>query len=161
MSEAQQRAERPPRSTPGAEYAEDRIRRPRRRRIHSSDVWLFLVFAVILVLFLSGWHEKILEVIYGKVALVILAVMLVEYLVLKARDRSRFYRLQLHMINNRRREDLCVLRETRDSLGLATERFKRLRRRIEAGEALADDNLDLFSDTVDLIEQTHQDICNR
>ncbi|NUP91086.1 MAG: hypothetical protein HUU25_14905, partial [Candidatus Sumerlaeia bacterium] len=106
--------------------------RPRRQRlVHSSDLWMFLAVAVVLILFLSGMAEDLINLIYSPAALAVVVALLIQFLVLKARDRSRFYRLQLHMISNRRREDLCLMRETRDSLAEALKTLRAAREALE------------------------------
>jgi purine-cytosine permease-like protein len=137
----------------------DRPRRP--RRIHSSDLWVLLLFVAILFLFLSGTFENVLDVLYSRLAFVLIVVMLVEFLVLKTRDRSRFYRMQLQMTSNRRREDLRLLRETRDTLAECSECLNDLRGEIERGENGQEDSLAQLEQIREKIEQVHSDICSR
>ena len=48
----------------------DRPHRP--RRIHSSDLWVLLLCVVILFLFLSGTFESVLDVLYSRLAFVLI-----------------------------------------------------------------------------------------
>ncbi|MBN1476734.1 hypothetical protein JXA47_08275 [Candidatus Sumerlaeota bacterium] len=131
------------------------------RRIHSSDLWVILLFVVILFLFLSGTFESVLDVLYSRLAFVVIVVMLIEFIVLKTRDRSRFYRMQLQMTSNRRREDLRLLRETRDTLAECSASLDDLRCEIERGENGQQDSLARLEQIREKIEQMHSDICSR
>jgi hypothetical protein len=153
----------PPTLSPlSAEAPPEAAPRPRRQRlVHSSDVWILLAVAVVVIMFISGMAERLRAMFYGPTALAVLVALIIQFLVLKARDRSRFYRLQLHMISNRRREDLCLLRETRDNLAEATKTLRALRERIETPGPDVEETGRLLSELEEQVRNAHQDICRR
>ncbi len=122
---------------------------------------MFLAVAVVLILVLAGMAEDLINLIYSPAALAVGVALLIQFLVLKARDRSRFYRLQLHMISNRRREDLCLMRETRDSLAEALKTLREVREALEGRGALDDETRAALERVREQIEHVHSDICRR
>lgn len=133
----------------------------RRRIVHSSDLWLLLLVAVVLGLFLLNLVRPLAELIYSPTALLIVVIMVVEFLVLKARDRSRFYRLELQLMRNRRREDIRLLRETRDAVARAVQLLDQARERLDAQGALDEPTRALLGRLAEDLRQTHDDIQRR
>ena len=111
------RSDTPPRTPSGAA----RLRRRRGGRPHAPrlrPVWLILailgVFA--LGLHLSGGLGEFLQNLYSPVAIIVVVFLVIEYIVLEGRDRSRIYRIELDQMREKRRLDAAFLREVEDEL---------------------------------------------
>ncbi len=79
----------------------------------SSVKNVFLVIAILVVfttgVFLAGGFGRFVAVIYDPVALAVAALLFGQYVLLKGRDRSRLYRIELDRMREKRAEDLRFL----------------------------------------------------
>lgn len=105
----------PPRTTSTA-----RLQKRTRRRAPASVKNAWLITAIVVV-FLVGvvWSAGIAQTIrflYEPIAIVILVLVLLEYIVLKGRDRSRIYRIELEKMRDKRHQDIEFLREQEAAL---------------------------------------------
>jgi hypothetical protein len=116
---------------------------------------------VVLVLLITDAIRPLIERIYSPWALALLVVMLIEYLVLKARDRSRFHRMEIQMIRNRRREDLRLLRETCEGLERTIERLRDLRAHLQEKGGSDTDLQNRLAGLDEQIQAIHEDILHR
>jgi ABC-type multidrug transport system fused ATPase/permease subunit len=151
------------RMPPAAPESEQGPPRPQRRGrvVHSSDLWIVLAVAVVVILFLSNMIWPLAEMLYGPAAFVVAAVMIVEFLILKARDRSRFYRLELQLMRNRRREDIRLLRETRDALAESLRSLRQARQRLEEDGSSAEETKAVLDSLEEQVQRIHDDIYRR
>jgi hypothetical protein len=97
--------------------------RLRRRRQHSSargvkNTWL--IAAIILVFFFgivwSGHAKDLFDMLYGRGAVLIVVVLIIEYIILKGRDRSRFYKIELLKMRDKRRNYIEFVRNLETQL---------------------------------------------
>jgi hypothetical protein len=91
-----------------------------RKRAPASvkNAWLITAIAVV---FLAGivWSAGVqatVRFLYEPSAIVILVLVLLEYIVLKGRDRSRIYRIELEKMRDKRHRDIEFLRELEAAL---------------------------------------------
>lgn len=138
-----------------------RVTRTPRRRLHSGDLWLLLVFGAILVLLMADLIKPVFDFLYSPVALVILVVMLIEFLVLKARDRSRLLRIEIQMMRNRRREDVRLMRETRDELRALRSELAALALEIETAESVPEPIRERFDAIEEKVKKIEESIIRR
>ncbi len=125
----------------------------RRRLIQSGDLWILLAVAVVLALFFLDWIRPLAQLLYSPVAFAIAVVMLLEFLFLKARDRSRQLRVEIQMMKNRRREDIRLLRQTRDTLNSARETIESIE-----GDGLSDEAQTRLREVGETLEQATEEI---
>ena len=74
------------------------------------------MIAAILVVFFAGtiWSgeaRNVLSKLYGGVAIIIIIFLMIEYVILKGRDRTRIYKLEVENILKKRQKDIAFLRE--------------------------------------------------
>ena len=102
--------------------------RERRRRRHAphgrgKNVWLILgiviVFGVGLVL--SGTAGVLFETfanrLYGAFAVLLIVILMIEYILLKGRDPSRVYKIELEALRAKRERDVASMRQLEATLG--------------------------------------------
>jgi hypothetical protein len=99
------------------------VARLRRRRRHENRFrpkarWLILaLFAVFSAgIVLSGNGRDFLRYLYSPVAIIVVIFAIAEYIVLKGRDRSRIYRLELDQMREKRHQEIDFLHEMEDEL---------------------------------------------
>ena len=87
-------------------------RRSKHSRAGARTTWLILAIVVIFLggIFLSGGGLDFVRSLYGPVAVIVVILLIVEYVVLKGRDRSRFYRIEIEQMREKRRSDAELLR---------------------------------------------------
>jgi len=97
-----------------------RLRERKRKAglLGSKSGWLILAILVIFGagVVMSGGGRNFLHFLYGPVAIIVVIFMIVEYIVLKGRDRSRIYRLELEQTRERRRHDVEFLQSVEEQL---------------------------------------------
>jgi hypothetical protein len=100
----------PPRTTSTA-----RLQKRTRKRSPASvkNAWLITAIAVVFLIGVvwSAGPQRTIEFLYEPTAIVILVLVLLEYIVLKGRDRSRIYRIELEKMRDKRHQDIEFLRE--------------------------------------------------
>ena len=84
-----------------------------------------LVAAIVIVfalgIYLAGGRREILRHLYSHFAILLVVFLIIEYVVLKGRDRSRIYKIERDQARARRRDDQEFLREADDEIGTVTE----------------------------------------
>ncbi|HUT23715.1 MAG TPA: hypothetical protein VM492_05185, partial [Sumerlaeia bacterium] len=108
-----------PSPSSGPASSRDRSRR-RRPRPPSPLKNALLILAIITVfalgVVLSGGAKEFIRVLYGPVPLVIAILLIIQYILLKGRDRSRLYKMELDQVRLKRREETDFLRRLEGEL---------------------------------------------
>lgn len=86
-------------------------------RLSNGALILIILGVFFTGLILSGLAQGLLRKIYDPMAFVLLVLLFVEYILLKGRDRSRIYRLELDQLHEKRRADLRDIRQWESQLG--------------------------------------------
>lgn len=113
-------------SSPTASGAARLRARHRRRHVphgRGKNAWLILgivsVFGVGLVL--SGTAGVLFDTfanrLYGAFAVLLIVILMVEYILLKGRDRSRVYKIELEALREKRERDVGSMRQLEATLG--------------------------------------------
>jgi len=113
-----------------------RLRSRRRRTAAPGRVKNYtLIGAIVLVfslgIYLAGGGRELLRHAYSHFAILLLVFLIIEYIVLKGRDRSRIYRIERDQARAKRREDMEFLRETGEEI----ERIRGALQEAAAGES--------------------------
>jgi hypothetical protein len=99
-----------------------RLRRRRQRNAAATrgvkNTWL--IAAIILVFLFgivgSGHAGDLFGILYGRGAILIVVVLIIEYIILKGRDRSRFYKIELLKMRDKRRHYIEFVRNLETQL---------------------------------------------
>ncbi|NQU42485.1 hypothetical protein HQ520_04315 [bacterium] len=101
------------------------MRRSRRPKPPSSLKTAVLVAAIFVTfavgVALSDYRSEVVRWLYSPIAIVLVILLFIEYIVLKGRDRSRIYRIELEQARHKRVEDQEYLRHLEERL-LAMEK---------------------------------------
>jgi len=111
----------------GSGAARLRERKRRAGSLGSKSRWIILAIIAIFAagIALSGQGRSFLRYLYGPVAIIVVIFAIIEYIVLKGRDRSRIYRLELDQLRARRRQDVEALRGVDEELARIQEDLRR------------------------------------
>ncbi|HPS00399.1 MAG TPA: hypothetical protein PLA90_02545, partial [Candidatus Sumerlaeota bacterium] len=119
----------PPSPTPLPSGAA-RLRRRRQRNSARGVKNTWLIAAIILVFFFgivwSGHAKDLFGMLYGRGAVLIVVVLIIEYIILKGRDRSRFYKLELLKMRDKRRNYIEFVRNLEAQLDQVESSLKPL-----------------------------------
>ncbi len=78
----------------------------------SNSILAFIILSVFFIgLLLSGAAQTLFSKIYHPVSFIVLILLIVEYILLKGRDRSRIYRIELDQLHQKRNDDLRQIRD--------------------------------------------------
>lgn len=97
---------------------------PRRAAPRLRNQWLILFIALVFTagLLLSGAGRPLFERLYHPAALLIVVLLIVQYILLKGRDRSRMYKIEAEQVRRKRAEDQEFLAECERSLAELEQR---------------------------------------
>jgi hypothetical protein len=109
----------PPASTPPGPRRRAKRHGSSRASYRSSVLIVAILFVFGLGLHLSGNLSEFLHALYSPVALIAIIIMMAQYIVLKGRDRSRMYRIELHKARHKRTEEIEFLQTIEARLGEA------------------------------------------
>ena len=84
---------------------------------------LILVVAFGVLLLLTNDLNLFIRIFYNPYSFLILAVAIVEYIILKAMDRSRMYRLENQRLKRKRRRDMDMRREVESRIRNVMQRL--------------------------------------
>lgn len=98
-----------------------RLRRSRKTARAPSRLKNYGLVAAIAIVFslgvyLAGGGREFLQGIYSHFAILLVVFLIIEYIVLKGRDRSRIYKIERDQARARRREDIEFLREIEERI---------------------------------------------
>jgi uncharacterized integral membrane protein len=100
-----------------------------------------LLILLLLLLLVSNSVRTFLAIIYSPFAFAIMLIVVLEYVILKAVDRSRIYRLEIERLRSKRAEDIALWRDLEGHLSEALKRLQEL----EGGAATTDPDASLSS----------------
>ena len=118
-----------------------------KNRMGLKSFWLILVIFIVFGagFVLSGGGVEFLRYLYNPVAVVVVIFAMIEYIVLKGRDRSRIYHLELEQLRQRRHEEIDFLRNLEEELRHLEQDLERLSRMAPPVAAAGND----FADPLD------------
>jgi hypothetical protein len=100
-----------PSSDPASSRDRSRRRRPRPPSPLKNALLILAIIAVFaLGVVLSGGAKEFVRVLYGPGPLVVAILLILQYILLKGRDRSRLYKMELDQVREKRREEADFLR---------------------------------------------------
>ncbi|MBN1867577.1 hypothetical protein JW916_09820 [Candidatus Sumerlaeota bacterium] len=115
-----------------------RLKKRRRRQSAARARTAWLIGAIVLVfvagIFLSGGGIEFVRSLYSPVALIVVIFLIVEYVVLKGRDRSRLYRIELDQMREKRRRDNEFLHDIERDIQSVENDLASLEDRFESGD---------------------------
>ncbi len=106
-------------SPSGAVPMRKRKAKPATARV--KNAWL--IAGIILVftagMIWSGWAGSLLKYLYEPLPIIVIVILMIEYILLKGRDRSRIYKIELEKMRKKRAGDIEFMRNLeRDLQGL-------------------------------------------
>jgi len=101
------------------------VRKKGRFKVTLAECVLFLIMIAAILLLVTGSVERFLEVIYNPYAYVVLIIIMVEYVLLKASDRSRIYQMQIDQLQQARHDDITFIRSIESRLSTLAEKVKK------------------------------------
>jgi hypothetical protein len=124
-----------------------KVSKPHRRHTKASmgrmrNAWLVVAIITIFLigLFIQVGWRTFLESLYRPAAVILIVFLAIEYIIIKGRDRSRIYRIELQSLREKRREDIEFIRNLEEDLE-------------QIDEVLAELRMSLPSDSMD--QMTH------
>ena len=125
---------------------------PSASRVHPRIRNAWLILAIVIVfgagVVMSGAGGKLIDKLYGPAALIIVVILMIQYILLKGRDRSRVYKIEIEKMRAKRHDDVERMRHLETELAHLEQRLHRLAASggfdaVPAGEARAiQDSLD-------------------
>ncbi|MFW6304082.1 MAG: hypothetical protein ACOC2L_05615 [Candidatus Sumerlaeota bacterium] len=115
--------------SPIGQQAPGRTRSTRASLGRMRNAWLIIAIITVFLIGLIlqvGW-ETFLDLLYRPVAIVIIVFLAIEYILIKGRDRSRIYRIELQQLREKRREDIEFIRNLEEDLEKMDETLAKLR----------------------------------
>lgn len=100
----------------GTSRLRERRSRPRRPRVTNARLIVAILVVFTIGAILSGEAAAFLSKLYGGAAIVLMVVLIIEYIVLKGRDRSRIYKIEIESMREKRHKDLEFLQSVEREL---------------------------------------------
>jgi DNA-binding helix-hairpin-helix protein with protein kinase domain len=117
-----------PSSPPPTSPAAPEARRALRVRPRIPNAWLILAIVIVFGagVVMSGAGGKVIDKLYGPAALIIVVILIIQYILLKGRDRSRVYKIEIERMRAKRHDDIERTRHIDAELANLEQRLHRL-----------------------------------
>jgi len=136
------------------EPAKPESRRAPHARPRISNAWLILAIVIVFGagVVMSGAGGKVIDKLYGPAALIIVVILMIQYILLKGRDRSRVYKIEIEKMRGKRLDDVERMRHLDTELADLEQRLHRL---AETGglDAAPDDEVAAIQNSLDTMRR--------
>lgn len=89
-----------------------RERKAKPETVRVKNAWLIASIILIFTLGMiwSGWAGSLLKYLYEPLPIIIIVILMIEYILLKGRDRTRIYKIELEKMRKKRAGDIEFMR---------------------------------------------------